>query len=154
MHLISPTTVDIIQYSCTPFANTETFAGKLPRQHTRLPTELGGYLDLIVHINTHRYYMGLEQRRDISRDEAVMSWYDHVYMPVIQTIRQEHVLQAFPGRTEADLYRWIMQHRWFLRERSRGKDPGPRAATEDYVEHFGRKSLIEMTRRLLLSAFS
>lgn len=117
-------------------------------------TELGGYLTLVAHINTHRYYLGLEEERAIDRDEAVIDWYDQVYLPVIQAIHAQDILRAFPGRTEADLYRWIMDHRWFLLERSGGIDPGPEAATSDYAHHFGRKSLIEFVQRLLAMLFS
>src|SRR5215208_7725325 len=38
-------------------------------------SELGGYLELVRHINAHRYYLGKQQDREISRDEAVTSWY-------------------------------------------------------------------------------
>ncbi len=117
-------------------------------------SEPGGYLDLIRHINAHRYYMGLEQQREISRDDAVVDWYDNVYMPVVQVIREQHVLRSFPRRTEADLYRWIMEHRWYLRERNGGADPGPLVAAADYVALFGRKSLIELTERLIRTAFA
>src|SRR4030095_15840310 len=37
-------------------------------------SELGGYLDLVRHINVHRYYLGKQEHRDISRDEAVTRW--------------------------------------------------------------------------------
>ncbi|NJO05407.1 MAG: DUF4032 domain-containing protein [Chloroflexaceae bacterium] len=102
-------------------------------------SELGGYLTLVTHINAHRYYMGLDYGREASIEEAVVDWYDHVYMPVVQVIREQRVLAAFPGRTEADLYRWVMDHRWYLRERNNGTDPGPHTATLDYVEHFGAR---------------
>jgi hypothetical protein len=103
-------------------------------------SELGGYLDLVRHINAHRYYLGKEQQRDIARDEAVASWYDTVYMPIVRVIREHNVLKHFPGRTEADLYRWIMEHRWYMRERT-GADPGPEGATSEYVELFGQTSI-------------
>ncbi len=111
-------------------------------------SELGGYLDLVQHINAHRYYMGQNLQRDISREEAVQSWYDTVYMPIIRVIREQDVLRHFPGRTEADLYRWIMDHRWYLREQ-RGEDPGPDAATSAYVEQFGQRGLGERLRGAL-----
>jgi uncharacterized protein DUF4032 len=100
-------------------------------------SELGGYLDLVRHINAHRYYLGKAQQRDVGRDEAVASWYDTVYTPIVRVIREQNVLKHFPGRTEADLYRWIMDHRWYMRERS-GADPGPQSATNEYVELFGQ----------------
>lgn len=112
-------------------------------------SEPGGYLDLIRHINAHRYYLGLELNRSVSREEAVVSWYDNVYLPVVEVIRSQNALRYFPGRTEADLYRWIMDHRWYLRERNGGADPGPLIAAADYVRLFGKRSLIELTNWLL-----
>lgn len=112
-------------------------------------SEPGGYLDLIRHVNAHRYYMGLDQGHAIERDEAVTDWYDNVYLPVVQVLRETKALRSFPGRSEADLYRWIMEHRWYLRERNGGADPGPLVATEDYVKLFGRRSLVELTERLV-----
>jgi len=114
-------------------------------------SELGGYLDLVRHINAHRYYLGLRLQRDISRDEAVADWYDHVYMPIVRLIREQGVLKYFPGRTEADLYRWIMDHRWYMREHT-GSDPGPESATSHYVEQFGHKGLVESVEEMLRGA--
>jgi len=31
-------------------------------------------------------------------------------------IRQQKILAGFPGRTEADLYLWIIEHLWYLRQ--------------------------------------
>ncbi len=103
-----------------------------PDQHIEF-SEAGGYLDLIQHINTHRYFMGLEQQREISRAEAVADWYDTVYLPLVRAIRRHRALDYFPGRTEADLYRWIAAHRWTLLEQT-GSDPGPECATQDFLE--------------------
>ncbi len=112
-------------------------------------SEPGGYLDLVQHINAHRYYLSHERGFEVPREEATASWYDQVYMPVIEVLRRNEVLRAFPGRTEADLYRWIMDHRWYLREHNGGADPGPLVAAEDYVRLFGRRSLADWTERLV-----
>ncbi|HJZ49419.1 MAG TPA: hypothetical protein VKE41_19715 [Roseiflexaceae bacterium] len=74
-------------------------------------SELGGYLDLVRHINAHRYALGQQLARPIERDEAVSSWYDNVYLPIVHVIREQNVLKRFSGRTEADLYCWVMEHR-------------------------------------------
>ena len=114
-------------------------------------SEPGGYIALVQHINAHRYYLSEERGADVPSDEAVASWYDNVYMPVVSVLREGDALAAFPGRTEADLYRWIMDHRWYLRERNGGADPGPLVAVEDYVRLFGKRSLAAFTERLLRS---
>jgi hypothetical protein len=112
-------------------------------------SEPGGYVDLVAHINGHRYFLGLERGAEVTREEAVAAWYDTVYTPVVEVLRERDALRSFPGRTEADLYRWIMDHRWYLRERNGGADPGPLVAVEDYVRMFGRTSLVDLTERLM-----
>jgi hypothetical protein len=74
-------------------------------------TELGGHLDLVRHINVHRYALAQEQNRTIERDEAVASWYDNVYLPIVHEIRDQKMLKRFSTRTEADLYRWMVEQR-------------------------------------------
>lgn len=109
-----------------------------PEQRIDL-SALGGYLQLINHINTHRYYMARERNAVVSPEDAITSWYDNVYRPVVDEIQKRHVLRYFPGRTEADLYLWIMQHRYYLTEQA-GRDPGAQEAVRDYTERFGRRS--------------
>jgi hypothetical protein len=74
-------------------------------------SELGGYLELVRHINAYRYSLGRQLDRAIDRDEAIAGWYDAVYRPIVQVIRDQQALKRFPGRTEADLYRWVMDNR-------------------------------------------
>jgi hypothetical protein len=74
-------------------------------------SELGGYLDLVRHINVHRYALAQAQNRAIDRDEAVASWYDNVYLPLVHEIREQKMLRRFSNRTEADLYRWMIEQR-------------------------------------------
>jgi hypothetical protein len=78
-----------------------------PDEHIEC-SELGRYLDLVRHINLHRYVLAQAHNREISRDEAVASWYDTVYLPLVRVIGEQHVLRHTPGRTEADLYCWLV----------------------------------------------
>jgi nucleotide-binding universal stress UspA family protein len=95
-------------------------------------TAPGKYQVLEEHIAVHRYFMGLDQKRDISYEEAVAHWYDEVYLPVVQVIRERGILRDFPGRTEADLYLWVSEHRTALQERL-GWEIKPEAAVTDLV---------------------
>jgi nucleotide-binding universal stress UspA family protein len=79
----------------------------------------GYYRKILEHIQVHRYYMGIDQNREIPNEDAVRDWYDHVYMPVICVIREQGILRDFPGRTETDLYLWVSDHRYLL-EKSLG----------------------------------
>ncbi|MBK9714096.1 MAG: hypothetical protein IPO81_22750 [Kouleothrix sp.] len=87
-------------------------------------SELGCYLDLVRHINVHRALLAQQRGGEISRDEAVADWYDAVYMPIVRLIRERRALGAFQRRTEADLYRWIMERRDAIAA-ERGAAPDP-----------------------------
>lgn len=76
----------------------------------------GQYQKLLDHIDVHRHYMGLEQEREIPYEEAVAHWYDYVYLPVVEIIREMGILHDFPDRTETDLYLWIGKHRLDIEE--------------------------------------
>jgi nucleotide-binding universal stress UspA family protein len=76
----------------------------------------GRYRTLLEHIDVYHYYLGLHGQREVPYEEAVTGWYDEVYTPIAQVIRNRATLRDFPGRTEADLYHWISKHRAALQE--------------------------------------
>lgn len=110
-------------------------------------TELGKYRLLLEHIETHRYFLSLKGGREIPYEEAVVSWYDNVYRPLVEAFRKSEILKFFPGRTESDLYIWVSEHLYELR-RTLGRDISPEAAVADFVE--GLKFLVQ--RNLALSS--
>jgi hypothetical protein len=94
-------------------------------------TEPGGYERLLDHISVHRYFRGIDLHRPFGRDEAVASWRDLVYRPMIETIRKSAVMKEFPGRTETDLYLFVMDHLAKLRQQY-----GPSLPFSRAVRHF------------------
>jgi len=115
-------------------------------------TRPGRYAILLEHIAKRRYFLGLEKDADIAYEEAVVSWYDGLYRPLVEILREEHLLDRFPGRTEADLYVWISRHLYFLREQQ-GDSIGLSAATKDFAgrpEAAGRrKDMVRRARQLV-----
>ena len=95
----------------------------------------GQYPKLEEHISVHRYFMGVDQERDVPYSEAVAHWYDIVYLPVVKTARDHRLLRDFPDRTETDLYLWISEHRATLAKELHWK-VSPEAAAEDLVEQY------------------
>lgn len=93
-------------------------------------TAADAYRTLLEHIDVHRYYMGLEEQREIPYEEAVAHWYDAVYAPIAATIRETGLLEEFPERTEADLYLWLVEHRAQLEEELERPIQPERAAQE------------------------
>ena len=99
-------------------------------------TILGGYDRMLEHIAVHRYFMGLEFQRDVPEDEAVGHWYDTVYLPIVSVIQEAEILKVFPGRTEADLYLWVLDHRHYLVERGQAGLVEPGQAAEEFLRAF------------------
>jgi nucleotide-binding universal stress UspA family protein len=107
----------------------------------------GKYQELEEHISVHRYFMGIEQDREIPYEEAVAHWYDTVYLPVAQMIRENGLLRDFPDRTETDLYLWILDHRDQLGQEL-AWEIEPEVAAEDLVGRFSPK-LGQVVRRVM-----
>ncbi|KAA3654291.1 MAG: hypothetical protein DWQ04_34640 [Chloroflexi bacterium] len=76
----------------------------------------GKYEKMLAHISEHRWYLGERRKEEVPYEEAVASWYDHIYLHMIKIIREQGFLERFPGRTEADLYLWTLDHREDMRE--------------------------------------
>ena len=105
----------------------------------------GGYQKLIEHIETHRWFMGEREKSAVDWDKAVVDWYQQVYEPLVKVIRDNQTLKDFSGRTEADLYLWIIEHLWYLREEYQGEISFENAAV-DFVEKFSERSLPRILR--------
>jgi nucleotide-binding universal stress UspA family protein len=96
----------------------------------------GMYEDLLDHVQVHKYFMGLEQNRDVPIEEAADHWYDNFYLPVVEAIRERNILREFPGRTETDLYLWVSEHRAELQQ-GLGNFISPESAASDLADKYG-----------------
>jgi hypothetical protein len=103
-------------------------------------TILGGYERMLEHMAVHRYFMGLDFKRDVSETEAVEHWYDTVYQSVVQVIHRSDILKAFPRRTEADFYLWVMDHRHYLVSQGKADLVEPGQIAEEFVRLYFRQS--------------
>lgn len=101
-------------------------------------TLAGQYNRIREHIAVHRWYLGEQRTADIPFGEAVVSWYDQIYLPLVEIICEQGILDKFPGRTEADLYLWIITHRWYLQETYEAEVPLEEAA-EKFAEDYSGK---------------
>lgn len=100
----------------------------------------GQYENLLEHIDAHRWYLGEQRGAEIQYAEAVISWYQNVYLPLVMIIRELDIMYDFPDYTETDLYLWIIGHQWYLRE-SLGADLSVEQVAEQLAEAYsGKKS--------------
>lgn len=98
-------------------------------------SEPGGYATLLEHISVHRYFMGIDEDREVGWKEAVAHWYDQVYAPIVESIRTSGILKDFAGRSEADLYLWLADHREKLRDELGWDLPGQQVVSGVAGEH-------------------
>lgn len=93
-----------------------------------------GFERMLEHIAVHKYFMGLDLKRDISDEEAVVHWYEIVYMPIIQVIRESNILKEFPGKSEGDLYLWTLDHQRYIAEEEGQPLQPPEQAARTFIE--------------------
>ncbi len=111
-------------------------------------TEPGRYRILLEHIEVHRYYLGLMWNREPTLEEAAASWYDTVYLPIVQAIEESGVLKEFPKRTAADLYLWVAYHRERLKERY-GVMPADRDVAAALAEQFSDRPIARLVKTVV-----
>lgn len=70
-----------------------------------------GQYDVIYnHIITHKYFLNQSQSEEIAMQDAVQSWYDNVYTPVVNAIKKHHLMRKFHKRTVSDMYVWLIKY--------------------------------------------
>lgn len=102
-----------------------------------------GYQRLLDHISVHRYYRGIETKHDVSWQDALNSWRDTVYHPMVEAIQKSGILEQFSDKTETDLYLFVMDHLHHLRQRY-GKASGQRGRV---VKHFALSEQNKKSRK-------
>ena len=105
----------------------------------------GQYRKLEDHIEVQRYFVEEAEARDLPYDEAACRWYDEVYLPTVQVIRERGILRDFPARTETDFYVWVVEHRLEL-QRELGWQVPTEAATAALAARFSRRPAKGLSR--------
>jgi hypothetical protein len=77
----------------------------------------GRHTEMLVQIYDLQKKLAVIDGEMMPFEEAVAAWYEMIYLPTIQIIRESGLLKEFPGRTEADLFGWLSKHRDALRKR-------------------------------------
>lgn len=111
-------------------------------------TAVGSYEQILGHIREHKWYINLKKAAEIPYEDAVLSWYDTVYSPIVAIFRSSRLLDRFPRETESDLYVFVGQH-WSELDRTYG----PIFTLEEAAEDFSTQSRRARLRRALRKLF-
>jgi hypothetical protein len=133
----------VIEFEKTRFFEETRLCGL--RSDCRLEfTEVGRYDEILEHIREHKWYINMKKEDEIPLSDAVVSWYDNVYMPIVRIIREEKLLSRFPQTTESDLYVFIGKHWSEL-----GKRYGPLFTLEEAAEDLSLQPRFSALKRML-----
>jgi hypothetical protein len=102
-------------------------------------SDVADYRRLATYIEAHGFRVSQLWRRYVSPEEVLRDWYEYDYCPIAEMIREEHILDAFPDRTELDLYLWIVYHRERLALEARDEKISPQAAKDDILKNVPRR---------------
>ncbi|HUZ16781.1 MAG TPA: transcriptional regulator [Spirochaetia bacterium] len=110
-------------------------------------TATGRYEEILKHIQVHKYFLNLDKTEEIPFVEAGKSWYEEMFKPIVNLIEEENLLSRFPGRTQADLYMWLIKH-WDDLKRKYGNNFPLEYAVLDYSAKYGTSMLRRITELL------
>lgn len=100
-----------------------------------------GQYDLIYnHILIHKYYINMDKEEEIPLEDAIMSWFTNVYMPVINAIERHHIIRRFKKFTRSDLYVFFTKY-WDELKQKYGNDFSIDEAADDFKTEYKRKTL-------------
>lgn len=96
-------------------------------------SDVADYRRLGDHIEAHGFRLSQLWKRYVTPEEVLRDWHEYSYRPISEMIREENVLTAFPGRTELDLYLWIVRNRERLALEARDNRISPEKAMDDIL---------------------
>ena len=136
----------VIQYEKRLFYG-ETHFGDITDDWDLDFTATGQYDVILHHLLIHKYYINQGTAEEISMAEAVASWHENVYLPVIHVVRQQRILRKFKGRTPADMYVWLIKY-WDELKRKFGDDYSLAVAAQSFTKEYGTGLLKRICRRI------
>lgn len=135
-------TRQVIQYEKRVFY-TETNFGDIT-DYWVLDFSVPGQYDVIYnHILTHKYYINMNKTEEISMEDAIISWFKTVYLPVIKVIDRHRIMRLFKKRTKADMYVWVIKYWDELKQKFNQDIP-----LDTVADYLTRKYGMNLTRRI------
>lgn len=125
----------VICYEKNVFYRRTDWPRLIPR-YDLIFTEIGRYDEVLHHIEGHKYFLNQHFSEELAFQQAMVSWFNNVFKPIVDVISYERILARFPGRTAADLYMWIVKH-WDELKKQYGEDYPVREAARDFSARYG-----------------
>jgi hypothetical protein len=137
----------VVQYEKRVFYN-ETGFGDITDCWNLDFSSPGQYDVLYQHIQIHKYFINQASTEEISMEDAILSWYHTLYIPIVNVIKHRHILRKFKHRTPADLYVWIVKY-WDELKKKFGDTVSIDSAANEFTEKYGEGAIKRMWRKVV-----
>jgi hypothetical protein len=111
----------------------------------------GQYDFLLSQINKLMVQLNENKKADeklITFKETSLIWYDNIYLPAIEIIKNYGILEKFPNRTKTDLYIWINEHKRYLSLKY-GREVVIKFAAKDFLMRYSKNPFRRLKLRLI-----
>lgn len=111
----------------------------------------GQYDFLISQINKLMVQLNENKKADEKLNtfkETSLIWYDNIYLPAIEIIKNYGILEKFPNRTKTDLYIWINEHKRYLSLKY-GREVVIKFAAKDFLYRYSKNPFRRLKLRLI-----
>ena len=132
------------------FEQLITYAPEIKNDDFRLTTE-AEYAEVLESINAHKYLTNEVLPFEITMDQALFSWYENVYQPLMRAIDEDSLLLSFPGATRGELFLWVTRH-WHFLKQEKGRDISVEEAVYSYGSKFGMGAFNRFLYRMKMIA--
>jgi hypothetical protein len=100
----------------------------------------------------HKLMVQLNENKKVDEklltfEEASQIWYEKIYLPAIEIIKNYGILDNFPNRTKTDLYVWINEHKRYLSLKY-GREVVIKFAAKDFSMRYSEKFWIRLKLKL------
>jgi nucleotide-binding universal stress UspA family protein len=129
----------IIKAEYVEFLNTTRLHETRPNVDLTV-TSCCQYDKIMGQVRVQQYILQEDQKLDaspagsVSLPDSAAYWYDTIYIPLAEAIRDRGLLHWFPGRTVTDLYLWISENRSALEKELGWETQSDIAATDLILE--------------------
>lgn len=108
---------------------------------------VGEYDVIYNHIQIHKYYINQDKTEEISMSEAILSWYNTVYLPVVNVLKKQHIMRKFRKCTISDMYVYLIKY-WDELKHKFGDEISLDAAAEEFTNIYGNGFFKRLLKRI------
>jgi hypothetical protein len=84
--------------------------------------------------------------------DAILSWFNTVYMPIVQIINNTKIMKKFKKRTISDLYVWMIKY-WDDLKKKFGENYPIDQMAQDFTKTYGKSffhRIVNNIKRIIL----